>query len=163
MADFTSTEHRLVVTCRRYPAFPRGAGIVARLIKHIHKLIHEEVNVVLKPYGTNHPEYNVLMMMYGTDSGTVTPSELAEASGEKSANITRLTDQLSAKGWIARASSPDDRRMVELTLTSKGLAVIERFLPDICDVLNRQGSQLYDKEQVQLEKLLKKMLTGLID
>jgi len=163
MTSFLATEQRLAVTCRRYPQFPRRPAILVRLIKHIYKSLHDEANALLKPYGINHPEYNLLMMMYGTQSGTMSPTELAEAAGEKSANITRLTNHLSDIGLVARAASTDDRRKVELTLTSTGQALIESFLPDICGLLERQGSRLSDAEQGQLEKLLKKMLDGLDD
>src|SRR5215469_844645 len=105
MSDFASTEQRLAVTCRRYPDFPRRPGALVRLIKHIHKLLHDEANLRLKPHGINHPEYNLLMMLYGTASGTMSPSELADAAGEKSANITRLTNELCEKGLIARSGS----------------------------------------------------------
>jgi MarR family transcriptional repressor of emrRAB len=163
MNSFLPTKQRLTVTCRRYPAFPRRPATLVRLIKHIYKSLHDDANSLLKPYGINHPEYNLLMMMYGTESGTMSPSELAEAAGEKSANITRLTNHLSDMGLIARAGSTDDRRKVELTLTPAGQALIESFLPDICGLLERQGRQLSDAEQAQLEKLLKKMLDGLAD
>ena len=68
----------------------------------------------MKPYGLNHPEYNILMMMYGSPDNSLNPSQLADAAGEKSANVTRLTTQLCEKGYIARASSEDDRRKVTL-------------------------------------------------
>lgn len=161
MASFAQTEQRLDVTCSRYPRFPRGPGVLVRLIRHIHKTLHDDANALLKPYGINHPEYNLMMMMYGAASGTMLPSELAEAAGEKSANITRLTNELCEKGLIARAGSHHDRRKVELTLTPAGLTLIDRFLPDICGLLERQGEQLSGNEQRQLEKLLKKMLNGL--
>jgi MarR family transcriptional repressor of emrRAB len=163
MSSFLPTEQRLAVTCRRYPQFPRRPAILVRLIKHLYKSLHDEANALLKPYGINHPEYTLLMMMYGTQSGTMSPSELAEAAGEKSANITRLTNHLSDMGLIARAGGTDDRRKVELTLTPAGQALIASFLPDICRLLERQGRQLSDAEQGQLEILLKKMLDGLSD
>jgi MarR family transcriptional regulator, negative regulator of the multidrug operon emrRAB len=163
MTEFASTEQRLAVTCRRYPDFPRRPATLVRLVKHIHRLLNDEANALLKPYGLNHPEYNLLMMLYGSASGTMTPSELADAAGEKSANITRLTNELCDEGLVARAGSADDRRKVELSLTAKGLALIESFLPDICVLLVRQGRHLMVSEQVQLEKLLKKFLSGLAD
>jgi MarR family transcriptional regulator, negative regulator of the multidrug operon emrRAB len=161
MTDFTSTEQRLAVTCRRYPDYPRRAGALVRLIKHVHKEMSDATNALLKPYGINHSEYNLLMMMYGTESGTMSPSELADAAGEKSANITRLTDQLSDKGLIARNGSADDRRKVDLKLTPAGQALIESLLPDACQWLKRQASELTVAEQKQLEALLKKMLSGM--
>jgi MarR family transcriptional regulator, negative regulator of the multidrug operon emrRAB len=163
MTDFASTEQRLAVTCRRYPDYPRRSGTLVRLVKHIHKLLHDEANATLKPYGINHPEYNLLMMLYGTASGTMSPSELADAAGEKSANITRLTNELSDKGLIARAASADDRRKLDVSLTPKGLALIESLLPDVCALLARQARHLTIAEQAQLEKLLKKLLSGLAD
>lgn len=163
MTTFAHTEQRLDVTCTRYPRFPRGPGMLVRLIKHIYKTVHDDANALLRPYGINHPEYNLMMMMYGTENGTMLPSELAEAAGEKSANITRLTNELCAKRLMARAGNPADRRKVELTLTPAGLALIDSFLPDVCGLLERQGGQLSEIEQKQLEKLLRKMLNGLAD
>jgi MarR family transcriptional regulator, negative regulator of the multidrug operon emrRAB len=163
MSDFASTEQRLAVTCRRYPDFPRRPTTLVRLVKHIYKLLHDEANAVLRPYGINHPEYNLMMMLYGTASGTMSPSELADAAGEKSANITRLTNELSDKGLIARSASADDRRKIELSLTAEGLALIDKFLPDICALVIRQTRQLTVSEQTQFEKLLKKFLSGLAD
>jgi MarR family transcriptional repressor of emrRAB len=163
MADFTATEERIAITCDRYPEFPRRSATRIRLIKRIDKVVHDAANAALKPYGINHPEYNLLMMMYGAASGMVSPSELADAAGEKSANITRLTDHLCNKGLIARALSKDDRRKLELSLTRAGRNLIESFLPSICKLLDWQGRNLSETEQKQLEKLLKKMLEGLAD
>jgi MarR family transcriptional regulator, negative regulator of the multidrug operon emrRAB len=163
MADFASAEQRLAVTCRRYPDYPRRAGALVRLIKHVYKEVNDATNALLKPYGINHSEYNLLMMMYGTESGTMSPSELADAAGEKSANITRLTDQLNDKGLIARTASADDRRKIDLKLTPAGQALIESLLPDACKWLRQQAAKLAVAEQKQLEALLKKMLSGIGD
>ena len=163
MSSFAPTEQRLAITCRRYPDFPRDPAILVRLVKHIYKRVHDDTNALLKPYGLNHPEYNLLMMMYGTPSGEMTPSDLADAAGEKSANITRLTNQLCEKGLIHRKGSNDDRRKVVLTLTPGGEALIESFLPEICGLLGRQTDKLGADDQRQLERLLKKMLDGLND
>jgi MarR family transcriptional repressor of emrRAB len=160
MSDFAPTEARLQVTRTKYPSFPRDPAVLVRLVKHLYKEIHDEANAVMKPYGLNHPEYNILMMMYGSADNSLNPSQLADAAGEKSANVTRLTTQLCDKGYIARASSEDDRRKVTLTLTPEGIALIESFLPDIEALLYRQTRNLDATEQGQLEVLLKKMLAG---
>ena len=161
MSSFVPTEDRLAVTRERYPAFPRASAVLVRLVKHIHTLVHDEANAVLKPFGVTHPEYNLLMMIYGTRDGAMTPSELADAAGEKSANVTRLTTQLCDKGFIDRVGSDADRRKVVLTLTPTGQALIDSFLPAIVALLDRQTRQLTPQDQVTLETLLKKMLDGL--
>jgi MarR family transcriptional repressor of emrRAB len=160
MSDFAPTEARLDVTRAKYPAFPREPAVLVRLIRHLYKEVHDEANGVLKPFGLSHPEYNILMMLYGSPDNTMNPSQLAEAAGEKSANITRLTTQLCEKGYIARAGSDEDRRKVTLTLTEAGFALIAHFLPDIVGLLHRQTRNLNPSEQALLESLLKKMLAG---
>lgn len=161
VSSFSPTEQRLAVTCRRHPAFPREPAVLVRLIKHIHKRVHDDANAVLRPSGINHPEYNLLMMLYGTDGYTLHPSQLAEAAGEKAANITRLTNGLCERGLIARTASDDDRRRIALSLTKAGVAMIESFLPDICGLLERQAEALQPREAAQLERLLKKFLDHL--
>lgn len=161
MSSFLPTEQRLAVTRQRYPAFPRDAAVLIRLIKHIFKRVHDDANAMLRPYGINHPEYNLLMMLYGTEGYTLHPTELADAAGEKSANITRLTNELCDKGLIARHASDEDRRKVALTLTKDGVTLIESFLPDVCALLVRQVGGMQPREMVQLERLLKRFLTQL--
>jgi MarR family transcriptional repressor of emrRAB len=161
MSSFLPTEQRLAITCGRHPAFPREPAVLVRLVKHIYRRVHDDANASLKPWGINHPEYNLLMMLYGTEGYTLNPSQLAEAAGEKAANITRLTNGLCDRGLIERTASQEDRRKVALTLTKAGIAMIESFLPDICSLLERQSDGLQPREMAQLEKLLKKFLDHL--
>ena len=161
VSSFLPAEQRLAITCKRHPAFPREPAVLVRLIKHLYKRMHDDANALLRPWGINHPEYNLLMMLYGTEGYTLNPSQLAEAAGEKSANITRLTNELCDKRLVERTASDEDRRKVTLTLTAAGVAMIESFLPAICSLLDRQGQGLQPRESAQLERLLKKFLDHL--
>lgn len=135
--------------------------MLVRLVKHIYKRVHDDANAMLKVWGINHPEYNLLMMLYGTEGYTLNPSQLADAAGEKSANITRLTNELCDKRLIERTADEADRRKVALTLTKAGVKLVESFLPDICALLDRQTAGLQPRDMAQLEKLLKKFLDQL--
>ena len=159
LTAFAATEQRLGVTCRRYPALRREPAVLVRLVKYIYRRVHDDANAVLKPLGINDPEYNLLMMLYGTEGYTLNPSQLAEASGEKSANITRLTNELCDKRLVQRTADATDRRKVALTLTKAGVTMIESLLPDISALLDQQTSGLQPREMLQLEKLLKKFLS----
>lgn len=160
MNSFLPTEQRLAVTRRRHPAFPRGPAVLVRLIKHLNRRLHDDANAALKAFGLNHPQYNLLMMLYGTADHALHPSQLAEAAGEKAANITRLTNELCEKGLIERTASADDRRKLVLSLTAAGLALIEALLPSICGLLEEQTRGMSAREQAELERLLKKLLDG---
>lgn len=161
MSSFAPTEQHLAITARRYPAFPRQAATVMRLIRHLQRRVHDQANAALKPWGINHPQYNLLMMMYGTEDYTLNPSQLAEAAGEKLANITRLTNELCAKGLIERGAAVDDRRKVTLRLTPAGLALIDAYLPHVRALLHRQSAGLDATELTQLQRLLRRLLDHL--
>jgi MarR family transcriptional repressor of emrRAB len=160
ISAFFQTEQRIKVTCERHPAFPREPAVLVRLVKHVSRTVQDDANAMLRPYGLSHAEYNLLMMLFGSPEGTLSASELADAANEKSANITRLTNQLCEKELVQRTSAEDDRRKVMLTLTGAGEALIGNFLPEVCSLLERETRGLSDDEQRQLEVLLKKMLAG---
>ena len=160
MNPFAATEQRIAVTRRKQPDFPRSPAVLVRLIKRLHRHVQDDANALLRPFGINHPEYNILMMLYGTADNAMAPSALADAAGEKSANITRLTDRLCEKGLLVRSADADDRRRLTLSLTSKGDALIAAMLPGIGTLLRRQTATLNRDEQRELERLLKQMLGG---
>ena len=161
MGSFDQTERRVTFICERYHAFPREPAVLLRLVKHLYKRIHANACVRLKAYGISPPEYDILMMLYGTPGERITPTEVAEAAGEKPANITRLTDSLCSKGLILRSASPEDRRKISMTLQPAGIALIEVLLPEVCSFLYEETAGLNEAEQVQLEKLLNKMLASI--
>lgn len=161
MSSFDTTETRIDATCERWPGFPREPAVLVRLVKVIYKSVHDRANSVLREHELSHAEYNILMMLYGTPARPLNPSELAEAAIEKSANITRLTDKLCAMGLVERIPDANDRRKLGLHLTADGLSCVQGVLPKMADLLVQQVQGLNEKEQLQLERLLKKMLIGL--
>ncbi len=158
MHEFDATERRVDTTCARFPSFPREPAVLVRLIKRIAGNVHDAGNTSLREHGINHTDYNVLMMLYGSEEATISPSQLATASGEKGANITRVCDALCTKGFLARARDVEDRRKVKLRLTERGHALVESILPDMSQLLNVSVDGLDAKAQAKLEDLLKIML-----
>jgi MarR family transcriptional repressor of emrRAB len=160
---FGATELGLQATCRKHAGFPKPAATVVRMVKLLHKLTVDHGNELLRTHGLSYPEYNVLMMIDASPDGVLNPSLIADAAGEKSANVTRLTGQLLDKGLIAREASAQDRRMSLLRLTAQGEASIAAFLPDVSAQLLAYTRHLDDDEQAQLQQLLSKLLRGVED
>jgi MarR family transcriptional regulator, negative regulator of the multidrug operon emrRAB len=157
---FDATELGLQATSRKHPCFPRQAATVVRMVKLLHKLTVDHGNELLRAYGLSYPEYNVLMMIDASPDGALNPSLIADAAGEKSANVTRLTNQLVDKGLIARQPSAQDRRMSLLQLTPEGEALIAAFLPQVNRQLHDYMRHLDADEQAQLQQLMVKLLRG---
>jgi MarR family transcriptional regulator, negative regulator of the multidrug operon emrRAB len=160
MRRFQATEALLAAMAHRHDGFPPRASALVRMVKLLHKLTQDQGNELLRRYGLTYPEYNVLMMLSASEEGVLSPSQLADAIAEKSANVTRLTTQLVEKQLIERAPSAQDRRMWLLRLTPTGQALIARFMPEINRQLQGYASQLDPSEQDQLLGLLKRLLAG---
>ncbi len=158
---FDATQLRLQATCRKHRSFPRPAATLVRLVKLLHRLAVDHGNELLRAHGLGYPEYNVLMMIDASPDGALSPSLIAEAAGEKFANVTRLTNQLVDKGLLARAASAQDRRMSLLRLTPAGHALIAAFLPQVSRQLRHYTRHLDTSEQAQLQALMLKLLRGM--
>ena len=155
---FQRTERLVAVACQRSPSLVRAPIVLMRLIKRIHKRVYAQRNLFFRRFGFSYPEYDILMILYGSPELSVTPSEVAEVSGEKPANITRLTDLLCEKGFIRRGTHRNDRRKTALTLEPAGTQLVEHVLPEVSERLREQIINFSDEELILLETLLKKML-----
>ena len=154
-----SMQAQLERTQGRHPGFPRDQAVLVRLIKLLHRLFNDSANALLREHGLNHPEYNVLITLDASPEG-LSPGELAEATGEKSANTTRLVDQLLAKGLVTRRACDQDRRKLRVQLTAQGEALIERVMPAIAEQLEAFFSEVSPKQSAQLEQLLQRVVDG---
>jgi MarR family transcriptional repressor of emrRAB len=157
---FDAVEARIAVMRERIDGFPHQYVLLNRLIAHIHKGIQEHYHAVLKPVGLNYTSYTSLMMIYGAENRTLTPSDLAESSGEKPTNITRICDELLEKGLIERHPSVDDRRRIELTVTRKGRQLVEKLQPEISQALDDLYGSFSAGELKQYNQLLRKQLVA---
>lgn len=132
--------------------------VLMRLIKRIHKRVYAQQNRFFRRFGSSYPEYDILTILYNSPEFSITPSVVAEVSGEKPANITRLTDLLCEKGYICRGMDREDRRKTALTLQPSGKALVELVLPELTELLRKQIIHFNEDELHLLESLLKKLL-----
>lgn len=91
--------------------------------------------------------------------GQSTAAELARNICHDAGSLTRILDELEERGFVTRARSETDRRVVALTLTTKGLGVVETLLPRVVDFWNEL---LGDFSHLEI-KLLVKLLGRLVE
>lgn len=158
--SFAQADARLALTQQRFSGFDLETVTLARLVNFVSKGLANSANRALKGHGLNHTGYAVMVMLYGSPEFTLTPSELVEATHEKSANITRICDDLVRQGYIDRTYSEQDRRKVQVRLTEPGIARIRVVLPDLVSVTQGSFALLDDAERQQLNRLLRKAIAG---
>ncbi|WP_131102651.1 MarR family winged helix-turn-helix transcriptional regulator [Streptomonospora litoralis] len=66
------------------------------------------------------PWFEVLIRLQRSPGGRLPMSRLAREVSLSSGGFTKLADRLERKGYLARTSCPDDRRVVYAELTASG-------------------------------------------
>jgi DNA-binding MarR family transcriptional regulator len=95
--------------------------------------------------------------------GRATPAELAEHLAVTRATVTGLLDGLEEDGLVERSHRTDDRRSVSVTITKKGLGLIEKILPDHYARIAVLMKKLTRQEKKQLTVLLGKVREGVAE
>lgn len=89
--------------------------------------------------------------------GPLTHTQLARRLCKTGGNITLVIDNLEKRSLVRRVRNPDDRRSVEVHLTSGGRRLIERVFPRLVEEIEDQMSALTVAEQKELGRLCRKL------
>ena len=157
MTTFSDIEKQLTAFSQRHPEYSLSEALLVRLIRMLDKLMADNSHQQLRKYGLSLSEYNTLTMLEGSEDG-LTVSEVIALTGEKPSNITRVTDQLFAKGLLERRVSPRDRRVWLLSLNEAGRALLKQLLPDISAQLRSIFAGVEPSQRDNLEASLKLLL-----
>lgn len=92
--------------------------------------------------------------------GPMVQSELAEKLLTSPSNLTTVLDNLERDGMVRRQRSTEDRRQVEVSLTSDGRELIEDVFPSHAQRITRLFGALNPEEQEELGRLCRKLGRG---
>lgn len=88
-----------------------------------HRSMRERVHFA-KATGLSMPQFGILMQLhYCTQCGI---SDISQRFDITAAAASQLVEKLVQSGLIERAEDPNDRRVKQITLTSRGRAMIEK-------------------------------------
>jgi DNA-binding MarR family transcriptional regulator len=79
----------------------------------------------LKAFNITPEQFNVLRILRGSHPKPLMLAEITCRMLDKNSNSTRLVEKLRVKGLIERTLCADNRRQVDITITQKGLALLE--------------------------------------
>lgn len=108
-----------------------------------------------KGFGLTPQQFNVLRILRGQHPGSISTSEIKARMLDKNSDASRIVDRLTLKGWVTKKICPDDRRLVDVTISGDGLNLLERMDADTNALDESLGLTEADAEQLNL--LLDKM------
>lgn len=95
--------------------------------------------------------------------GLATMGTLAEKLNCSMSALTAIVDRLVAQGIVSRGRSDEDRRIVRIALTPKGISLYGEHLTTQLDLSRKMLSRLSTHEQVALLDILRKIVDRLGD
>lgn len=105
--------------------------------------------------------FAVLMALWGQcrkeADGMLTPAELADHAGVTRATMSGLIDTLVRDELVTRAPHPEDRRMMCVQVTEKGMDLIRKIMPGHFRLMAWLLQPLHEEERKQLVTLLTKI------
>jgi DNA-binding MarR family transcriptional regulator len=116
-------------------------------------VLHQQL---MKPYGLTMQQYNVLRILRGQKGNPLSVNDLIARMIDKSSNASRLVDKLVEKELVVRRSCPSDRRQVDVSITPKGLELLQEIDGPIKSLQNTVAG-LSEEEATLMNELLDKL------
>ncbi len=96
----------------------------------------------------------VLHLLAGR-SGDMTPSMIAEWTQTERHNITTLVERMRRDGLVKSERNKEDKRFVNISLTDKGLEVLNKTKPVAWEIVHQVMLSISDGDALLLEKVLR--------
>jgi DNA-binding MarR family transcriptional regulator len=121
------------------------------------KIVENDFEVMLKPYGITRRQYNVLRILKGVYPGGHPRAEIASRVLEQSPDITRIIDRLEDQGLITRVKGKKDKRESLTKITVKGIAIVDKIGPEVIKFMDNFEKILTKEGCIQLSELCEKL------
>ena len=131
---------RIAAEIRQSRPFDSLAREMAVTLLRTGDVLRHAVEHSLRPFGASQEQFNVLRILRGAGGGGLPTLEIAQRMVSRSPNITRLVDKMVVKGLAERHPVAHDRRVVRITATPEGLALLARLDEAIDALLSRLGA-----------------------
>jgi DNA-binding MarR family transcriptional regulator len=125
-------------------------------VMYTQNVISEKFNEILKPFDLSPEQFNVLRILRGQKGNPVNMCTIQERMIAKTSNTTRLVDKLLLKDLVIREICPENRRKMEITITEKGMELLQSLDALVESHEKSFAKNLTDKELELLNELLEK-------
>jgi DNA-binding MarR family transcriptional regulator len=86
----------------------------------------ERVKQVLEKEDITHQQYNILRILKGS-ARPMSTLQIRERMLDKMSDTSRIVERLLKKGWVHKVVCAKDKRLVDVTITTEGLQLLERL------------------------------------
>lgn len=101
-------------------------------------------------------QFNILRILRGSFPQPMSTLKIRERMLDKMSDTSRIVDRLITKGLTSKKICNADKRLVDISITEKGIALLER-LDKRNDEMDSLTAELQEHELKQLNELLDKI------
>ncbi len=112
-------------------------------------------NPIFKSNGLTNSQYNILRILKGSYPEPLSVGEIKDRIMFKQTDITRMIDRLVEKELVSRKLCENNRRKMDVLITSSGIKLLEKVNPEI---ENAEKEYLTDKISEKEAKEVGKIL-----
>jgi DNA-binding MarR family transcriptional regulator len=117
--------------------------------------LNEKMGQILSTEDITQQQYNILRILRGSECPLST-LKIRERMLDKMSDTSRIVDRLIVKGLVEKTACAKDKRLVDITVTKKGLQLLEKL-----DALNEQIDSILkgvsEKEAHTMNQILDKL------
>jgi DNA-binding MarR family transcriptional regulator len=117
--------------------------------------LNEKMGQILSTEDITQQQYNILRILRGSDAPLST-LKIRERMLDKMSDTSRIVDRLIVKDLVEKTACIKDKRLVDITVTKKGLQLLEKL-----DALNEQIDSILkgvsEKEATTINQILDKL------
>lgn len=124
-------------------------------VRYTSNFIGQYHNNYMAQFDLSMAQFNILRILRGAKQ-PLSVNAVKERMLERSPNTTRLMDKLIEKGFLERVRCDSDRRVVYVSITECGLALLAKIDVDMDDA-TVFSKNLSDDESEELSRLLDKL------
>ena len=127
----------------------------------LHALLVRKTDSVLSEYGLNGMQLHTMIFVHlkNIRGENVCQRDIERETGLRPSSVSSMLSNLERSSFIIRTPAEEDARTKYITLTSKGCELCEKNY----ELMNKGDEIIQDalteEEQIELSKLLKKMIT----
>jgi DNA-binding MarR family transcriptional regulator len=121
-----------------------------------HNHIVGKMNDLFKGFDITRQQYNVLRILRGQHPGHASVNLIKERMLDKMSDASRIVERLRVKDLIKREDCKNDKRAVEVTITEKGLQLLDVMENEVAK-LDSLIYNLSESEARDLNSLLDKL------
>lgn len=129
-------------------------AVIGRLHR-LSALLHDELRPVFAESGLGDGDFDVMASLRRSDPPhELTPGQLAASTMVTSGAVTKRVDRLERAGLVRRTVSDDDGRSRRISLTDRGLALVDELIEKHVANEHRLVAGLSAAERSRLAQLL---------